>query len=148
MSPLKREHRSNLKTPEKSGKELKLLAHALSTVLRLSQDGLVIGDLDGYIVEVNEAILKINGSTSKEDFVGKHVTDFLVVEDRDRAASESFNVIVSGAPRISEYRAISKSGREIPVEVRTEIIVDEYGEKIGFIDVIRDLSTNRKESSR
>lgn len=124
--------------------ELKLLARALSTVIDMYLDGIIIGDLNGYIVEVNEAIVRMHGSACKEEFVGKHLLGFLVDVDRNRATRDSLDSIFSGKGKTAEYRVISKSGQTIPAEVTIEFIRDEQGKKIGFIDVVRNLSNIKK----
>ena len=129
---------------KKCERALKLLARSLSTVMDMNLDGIIIGDLNGYIIEVNEAIVRMSGSASKEDFVGKHVLDFLVEVDRNRATRDSLDLIFSGQGKTSEYSVISKSGQTIPLEVTIAFIRDAQGKKIGFIDVVRNLSNSKK----
>ncbi|MGZ4850559.1 MAG: PAS domain-containing protein [Candidatus Bathyarchaeia archaeon] len=110
--------------------------------MNMHTDGIIIGDLNGYIIEVNEAIIRMNIHGSKEDFVGKHILDFLPEVDRNRAAQDSLDSIISGQGKTSEYCVISKSGQKIPVEVTIAFIKDAQGKKIGFIDVVRNLSNS------
>jgi PAS domain S-box-containing protein len=128
-----------LSNSKKRMKELKLLAHGLSTVINMHPNGIIVGDLNGYIVEVNEAIVRMYGNTSKEDFIGKHVRDFLVEGDRDRATRDSLDSIISGQGKTAKYQVILKSGQTIPVEVTIALLKDEQGKKIGFVDIVRNL---------
>jgi PAS domain S-box-containing protein len=125
---------------QKAERELKLF----SAAVKMSLDGIVIGDLNGYITEVNDAIVKMYRAAEKSEFVGKHVLEFLVESDRECALRDSLDSILLGQGRTSEYRALSKSGEEVPVEVTVAFIRDENGENIGFVDIIRNLSNRKK----
>ncbi len=104
--------------------------------LNNTSDGVIVGDLYGYITDVNEAILKMYGTTDKTEFIGKNVLSFAVKNDKQRAVNNSLNMIIADQGQKSEYRAIRKDGKEIQVEVTTEFIRDENGEKIGFVNTI------------
>jgi len=110
-----------------------------SAALKMSSDGVIVGDLYGYITDVNDTIVKMLGASDKSEFVGKHVLNFTVKSDKKRAVNDSLNMLMSNQGRKSEYRVLTKSGKEIPVEVTTSFIRDENGEKIGFVDIIRTL---------
>ena len=125
---------------QKAARELELF----SAAVKMSLDGIVIGDLNGYITEVNDAIVKMYGAAEKSEFVGKHVLEFLVESDRERALRDSLDSILLGQGKTSEYRALSKSGEEVPVEVTVAFIRDENGENIGFVDIIRNISNRKK----
>jgi PAS domain S-box-containing protein len=125
---------------QKAVRELELF----SAAVKMSLDGIIIGDLKGFITDVNDAIVKMYGADDKREFVGKHVLDFLVESDRDRAVRDSLDSLKLGQGKTCEYRAISKSGEEVPVEVTVAIKRDENGEKIGFVDIVRNISNRKK----
>ena len=50
----------------------------------------------------------------------------------------------TGQGKTSEYRALTKSGEEVPIEVTIALIRDENGEKIGFVDIVRNISNRKK----
>ncbi len=104
--------------------------------LNNTSDGVIVGDLYGYITDVNESILKMYGTTDKTEFIGKNVLSFAIKNDKQRAVNNSLNMIIADQGQRSEYRAIRKDGEEIQVEVNTEFIRDENAEKIGFINTI------------
>jgi PAS domain S-box-containing protein len=103
-------------------------------------EGVVIGDLWGYISDVNEVVVKMFGANDKSEFVGKNVLEFLVKEEKGRAVQNSIDSIANGQVQKQEYRVRTKSGKEITVEVTTDFIISKQGEKIGFIDIVRNLS--------
>jgi PAS domain S-box-containing protein len=112
--------------------------------IKMSLDGIIIGDLKGYINDVNDAVVKLYGAVDKGEFVGRHIVEFLAEGDRERAMRDSLDSLKSGQGRTSEYLAISKSGKEVPIEVTVAFVRDEKGQRIGFVDIIRNLSNRKK----
>ena len=103
-------------------------------------DGIIVGDLYGYISDVNESILKMYGASDKSEIVGKHYLEFLVKEERGQAVQRSLASIINNQGMNDEYRVRLKSGEEAKIEVTTSFLMDTDGEKIGFIDVVRKIN--------
>ncbi len=103
-------------------------------------DGIIVGDLYGYISDVNESIVKMYGASDKSEIVGKHYLEFLVKEERGQAVQRSLASIMNNQGMNDEYRVRLKSGKEAKIEVITSFLLDPDGEKIGFIDVVRKIS--------
>jgi PAS domain S-box-containing protein len=116
-----------------------------SRAIELSIDAIMIGDLNGKINHVNDALLKMYGSASKSDFIGKFVIEFIADRDREMATQKSMEAISTGNGFKGEFAVITKSGAEIPVEVTVTIIRNEQGQPIGFVDILRDI-TERKQA--
>jgi PAS domain S-box-containing protein len=112
--------------------------------VRTSLDGIITGDLNGNITDVNDAVLRMYGCTDKGDLIGRNVLDFVVEGDRERALQESMETIRTGQGRTTEYRVLTKNGSEVPVEITTGFITDEQGEPIGFVDIVRNISERKK----
>ena len=115
-----------------------------TAAVRTSLDGIITGDLNGNITDVNDAVLRMYGCTDKDDLIGKNVLDFVVEKDRERALQESIETIRTGQGRTTEYRVLTKNGNEVPVEITTGFITDELGEPIGFVDIVRNISERKK----
>jgi PAS domain S-box-containing protein len=115
-----------------------------STAITASADGIIMGDQDGFITEVNQALLDMAGSQNKDDFVGKHITDFLVAEEITKAKERSLSYLKRGFGDTEEYRAKRKDGSEFFIEATVTSVKDETGKKIGFVDIIRDVTKHKK----
>ena len=115
-----------------------------STAVRTSLDGIITGDLNGNIIDVNDAVLRMYGGTNKGDLLGKNVLDFLVESDRTRALQDSMESLRTGQGKTIEYRALTKNGTEIPIEITTAFMRDEQGEPIGFVDIVRNTAEIKK----
>src|SRR5437762_4259784 len=57
----------------------------LSSAVKLATDSIVIADLEGRIVEVNDATLKMYGTDNKGELLGKSAFDLIVPGDRAQA---------------------------------------------------------------
>jgi PAS domain S-box-containing protein len=101
------------------------------------KDGIIIGDLYGYISDVNEAILKIYDAKDKSELVGRHYLEFLAKDEKARAIESSLASITNNQGMTGQYRIRLKNGAEIKFDVITSFIKDEQGGNIGFIDIIR-----------
>src|SRR5271157_4769180 len=115
-----------------------------STAVKTSLDGILTGDLNGNIVDVNDAVLRIYGCTDKRDLIGKNVLDFVVDRDRERALRDSMESLRTGQGRTTEYRALTTNGAEVPLEITTGFIRNEQGEPIGFVDILHNISERKK----
>lgn len=105
--------------------------------VKTTSEGIVIGDLYGYISDVNDIIVKIFGAKDKSELVGKHVLEFLVKEEKTRAVKNSLTSITNNQGMTQKYRIRLKSGEEAKLEVTTTLMKDEQGQNIGFIDFVR-----------
>jgi PAS domain S-box-containing protein len=105
-----------------------------------SPEGIVMGDLWGYITDVNDVIVNLYGAKDKSEFIGKHLLNFVNKEERGRLTKKSFDAIASDQGWTDKCRVVSKNGQELLLEVRVEYIWDKQGEKIGFIDFVRILT--------
>ena len=114
-----------------------------STAVRTSLDGIITGDLNGNITDVNDAVLRMYGCTDKRDLIGKNVLDFVVDTDRERALRDSMESMRTGQGRTTEYMALTKNG-EVPIEITTGFIRNEQGEPIGFVDIVHNISERKK----
>jgi PAS domain S-box-containing protein len=121
---------------QKAASDRALFAHAVKSSL----EGVVVVVLYGYITDVNDSVLEMFGAADKRDVVGKHVFNFTSKKDRKRAADDSMRLLMTGKGSKSQYLALTKSGQEVLVEVTTEFINDENGEKIGFVHIVKPLN--------
>lgn len=110
-----------------------------STLENNAAEGVIIGDLWGYISDVNQVIVNMYGAKDKSEFIGKNVLEFLVKEERDRAVKSSLDSIATEKAKTHQYRVQLKDGKQITVEVTLDFLRNKQGDIIGFIDIIRPL---------
>lgn len=111
------------------------------TLFALSPDAIFVESRGGYVLDVNEAGCKLH-EMSREEIIGKHVTDLAPEEDRERVIS-SFERLFTGETSYIEAMSISRSGLATPVEVRVNVI--QFQGEQAIILQARDI-TERKQS--
>lgn len=118
---------------------------ALAT--EMSIDGIVIGNVDGKILYINQAILKMWGSTNKNEIIGRHVIEFIIQNDRERATEKSLNGLKTGEGWSDTFTILNKVGSTLPVEVTCTPIFHK-AKAIGFIDIVRDITQRIKSEEK
>jgi PAS domain S-box-containing protein len=108
-----------------------------SPILRNTSDGVIMGDLWGYITDVNQVILDLYGADDKKEIVGKNVLNFLVKEERQRAVKESMDSITNGKSKTLNYCVQLKDGKQLTLLVKTILMKDENGQQTGFINIVK-----------
>ncbi len=115
-----------------------------SSAIQDSVDSILISDIDYKIIDVNDATLKLYGTSDKSDLIGKKSVDIIVPKDRKRAMQNLEQVLKKGDRHEREYDIVIKDGSKIPVEVNAAVMKDNAQNPIGFIGVVRDLSERKR----
>ncbi|MGD9131491.1 MAG: PAS domain S-box protein [Candidatus Bathyarchaeota archaeon] len=116
----------------------------LSNAVRMSNDSIVISDLDGTILDVNEASLKMHGTDDKSDLIGTNAFGLVAPEDQEKALAGMKEVLEKGYVQSREYQIVTNDGSKIPVEMSTAIMKDANGKPIGFVSVTRNITERKK----
>ena len=106
-------------------------------LIEFAVDGIIIGNIDGIILEVNSSICKMFDK-DKEEIVGKHISDFFTKESIKREPLQ-FDSLLKNEIVVIERSIIKSDGSEIVVEIRTKMMPDKTCQSI-----IRDI-TERKQ---
>jgi len=107
-------------------------------------DGITVTDLNGVIVEMNEATVKLHGYGSKEEMIG--LGAFVLIADREhaRAAENLRRTLSEGQVRDIEYKFLTKDGKEFDAELSASVLRDSTGAPTGFIAVVRDITERKR----
>ncbi|NQU04889.1 MAG: PAS domain S-box protein, partial [Calditrichaeota bacterium] len=114
-------------------------------ILTSSPDAIVVTNLNGNIIECNDATLRIYGYSSKNILIGKKALGFIAKKDLRKALINIKKVLEHGLLKDIEYSMVNKDGIEFPVEVSASIIRDESNNPQTFVTIIRDI-TERKQA--
>src|SRR3989442_760047 len=115
-----------------------------SSAVQMSIDSIVLTDIEGKIIEANEASLAMYGTTDKGDLIGKSAFEQIAPEDQQRAVAGMEEVLEKGYIKSREYQVLTKSGSTIPVEMSVALIKDAAGNPIGFVGISRDISKRKR----
>jgi PAS domain S-box-containing protein len=131
---------SNITERKRTEEELLRLSNAVS----MSTDSIVISDLNGTIVDVNEATVKMYGAENKNELIGKSSFDLIVPEERERALAFAKEALQKGYVKNLEYHVLIRDGRQIPIEMSAAIMKDAAEKPIGFVGVSRDITERKR----
>jgi PAS domain S-box-containing protein len=104
--------------------------------------GFLLQDMDDNILEVNKALLKINGMT-REELVGHHASEFYNEKEYKRLRTDDLFKIDSEYYQ-SEYFIYHKSGKKIPVLFIVSINKDASGRPISENVLLLDISKQKQ----
>jgi two-component system NtrC family sensor kinase len=118
--------------------------HRLSDAVRMSTDSIVITDLEGNVVDVNEATLKIQGANSKSDLIGLKSSDFIAPEEQEIALRDLSRLIEEGHVNDIQYHILTRDGKRVLVETNASVMRGRNGEPVGAVAITRDISERKR----
>ena len=109
------------------------------SIIKAALDGYWLTDIDGRILEVNDAYCRMSGY-SEEELLGMHIADVEAEESPEMVAAHMRRLISSGSDRfLSRHRR--KDGTVFDVEVSTQCRSGENGQYVCFL---RDITQQKK----
>jgi PAS domain S-box-containing protein len=122
-----------------------------TSILASMAEGTVVTELDGTIVSVNTAMERMAGWTESE-IRGSPFTDVYGLREGERESHDWEETLLCKAIRTGEILAsrgfgktlLTRDGRHLPVAVTASPLLDEQGNVLGGIEVIRDVSYERE----
>jgi PAS domain S-box-containing protein len=112
-------------------------------IFQASLDGLVLGDTDASIVDVNPAFLRMLGY-ERDDVMGPNGLRF--IHESSRAACEAkFESVLAGEPAQMEAQGQRRDGSLFDVEVRG--VPMRYRDRPHVLVIVRDLTERRRAES-
>ncbi|MFA5375238.1 MAG: PAS domain S-box protein [Dehalococcoidia bacterium] len=107
-------------------------------------DGFVVTDIEGKIIDVNEAQLRMFGFKEKSELIGKGGFDFLAARERGRALADMFAVYEKGFNTGATYTVVDRNDREFECELSTALLHDAAGKPSGTVTVMRDVTERKR----
>ncbi len=102
-------------------------------------DGVFTVDRDCVITSFNRSAQRITGF-SKAEAIGKHCFDIFRTEICHRKCAVKDTLKTEAPVRNARVTIITRSGRELPIQVSTTILKDDEGNRIGAVEFFRDIS--------
>ncbi len=111
------------------------------SLIEQASDGIVITDLEGKILEVNNSISVISGYNN-EELLGKNLYKFIPQEDVELNPLR-FSELMKGNTLLYERRLLKKDGSVLDIEVNSKMASSHA--LIGFV---RDITERKKNENR
>jgi PAS domain S-box-containing protein len=117
------------------------------TIFENANDQIVYIDLDGTVIDINQAFEDILGY-KREDVIGKKFYEFEALKPGDwQKAIDAANDLMDGksvADYVFEFEAVASDGRKIYIEVNPRAVVKD-GEIKGVLAITRDVTARKME---
>jgi len=130
---------------KRMGEELRESEEKLRILFETITDGIIVSDLEGRIIDVNEAAIRLLGYSDKVEVIGLTGFEFIAEKDCARATEDAMKAIELGHGPAFEYTFVDKNGRKYDAEASASLLLDGSGNSVGFVIVIRDI-TERKQA--
>ncbi len=109
-------------------------------------DGIVVAELDGTILKVNESAVRMHGFVSQYEMVGKNALELAAPAEHKKMIENMRRAIKQGTIRGLEYTLLRADGTEFPAELSTSALKDTSGKVFGHVTIARDI-TRRKQAA-
>jgi PAS domain S-box-containing protein len=133
---------------EKSAKDMERFFqenHELFTkIVSAIPDAVILSDLQGKIIFVNDVGVKLAGYASTKEIVGKDALSLVAPQERKKA-EENLAGLLKGSISPNEYTLVAKDGKHIPIEIHGSVLRNTDDSIFARIHVCRDI-TERKQS--
>jgi PAS domain S-box-containing protein len=120
----------------------------LNAILESSPEAITVVDLNGTVIDCNQATLEMHGYTSKSEVIGKHSFNLVSEKDRKRALEDMKRILEQGSTENMEYTATRKDGSEFAVELSGSAFRDPSGNPIGFASIAKDVTERKKAGEK
>ena len=116
----------------------------LNAILESSPEAITVTDLNGNIVECNQAAVDMHGFESKENLVGKNAFEFIAKKDREKAIQNLKRTLQQRSVKNVEYTLLTKDGREFQAELSASVVRDASGKPEYFMAITKDITERKK----
>jgi len=119
----------------------------LRAIFALSQDAITVSDLNGNVIDCNQATLDMGGFSSKEEVIGKNCFEFVAKKDQQRAMIALEKILEQGSVKNAEYTFSTKDGCKYTAELFASVIKDSSGKPTGFVTITKTTTESKQREA-
>jgi PAS domain S-box-containing protein len=124
----------------KSEEALRESEEKLRAIVSSSPDAISVVELNGAILDCNQAFLRLHGYSSKDELIGKDGFKIICEKDRAKARAVVRQLVEQGHAEILRLRLMKKDGQEFTGELSGSLIHDSFGRPTTIVVVTKDLT--------
>jgi PAS domain S-box-containing protein len=124
-------------------KELAML-HRLAMIVEQTTEGVVVTDLEGKIVFVNAAWVKMHGYNYSDELIGKNLSIFHTDKQMKTDVIPIISEVNRTGNRRDEIGHMRKNGTAFPTEMSVILLKDDEGVPVGLVGLAEDISLRKK----
>ncbi|MFC1925843.1 PAS domain S-box protein, partial [Chloroflexota bacterium] len=107
-------------------------------------EGIVVTDLGGKILDVNEGAVHMHGYDTKEELIGRKSFELVAEKDCARIMEDMKEIPEIGSTGVIRYSFVKKDGDEFPAAVSSAVLRDTNGQPAGFVVIAVDITEQKK----
>jgi PAS domain S-box-containing protein len=116
----------------------------LRSIFAASPDIIVVTNLNGNIVDCNQAALETYGTTVKEELIGRNCLELVSEKDQQRMIENLTKTLEQGFTKNVEYTLLTKSGREYPAEISARVVKNSSGRPTALVGILKDITERKR----
>jgi PAS domain S-box-containing protein len=109
-------------------------------ILESIPQGVIFSDIDGKIIEINNAVRRMHKYDSKEELVERQFLELIPGKEHARISDNYKETLEAGYSGALLYHMIKKDGSLFSAELTAAVIKDDTGKPVGFVTVTEDIS--------
>ncbi|MEJ2210542.1 MAG: PAS domain S-box protein [Anaerolineae bacterium] len=113
------------------------------TLVETSPDGIVLLDLSGAILMINQQMLKLYGGDG-EELLGQRAPEFLAPAEQPRAWQGLATLTERKSFKADVYHLPHKDGGSFPAAIRATLVEDASGQPQAALIVVRDITEEQR----
>ena len=129
---------------KRAEEELREREARITSIFASSPNAITVTDLNGNIMECNQATLKMHGYSSKDKVIGKNALMFISERDHPRAMENLEKTLEQDLVQNAEYTFVTKDGHEFPAELSASVIKSSFDNLTGFVAITRDITERKR----
>ena len=119
----------------------------LRAIFASSPDAIMVSDLNGNVIDCNQATLDMGGFSSKEEVIGKNCFEFVAKKDQQRAMIALEKILEQGSVKNAEYTFSTKDGCKYTAELFASVIKDSSGKPTGFVTITKTTTESKQREA-
>ena len=110
--------------------------------------GMVLENLDGTLVRVNEAFVQMLGYGKPDELVGVALASITHPDDAARDAADWSAALAEGKPSTAEKRYLRRDGEIVQVTTASTVVNDGHGKRTAVFTQVQDVTDERRAEQR
>ncbi len=106
-------------------------------------DAVIITDLKGKIININNYAVDLIGYVTKDEIIGKNIFEFVVKKETTKLKDDMLEIIKNGYSYTIDYNFITKGKSVFNGEMDRKLVKDNFGENDFFFTIIKDMSQRK-----
>lgn len=124
-------------------KETENRINLLVAAVENTRDGVVVSDLNGDILSINEAGAALYGY-SRDELIGMHMGDVWSARNADELKEEIYHASLTKGSWEGQMWIRHRTGADVPVFASSAVVNGEGGKPIALVGIVRDISEGQR----